>query len=463
MTLAINLILAAVSLTAPLFCLLSKRITPARYAFLALLSFSTLFALGNSVYPPDYAIHEWTPFKPFFDIAAYGYQSIFESFLQFALPFVFIGLLLPLAFPKHARGIGRAAVCGLTLAAISIAARLLLPLERSVNIDEAWYAALGAAAGYSLYTLLSWIWLRKASFAKALPHPQAAGRIAAIAVLAVVYFGAALLMIVDSLLPPPLDIPSSSSPLPANRTLSFTPETDSVKLSLYKAEEADLSRDYSSMISSLGINGDIVLTRSDNALRRVFAEYSGRSMELLLSGEWHYLDKMAEEASRSPMALSEAESIAKANEFLDLTGLAPERELMDVTRLSATDDDGNDLGASAYAVYFYSVLDGHPLRSTGEISVTVGFMGNIVSADKYGPCFVQTRNAAVISLKEAADTALKQDVPHTLYSEADSVVFSGGRLSYWYDNATGQLSPIWVLTGASDQGEPFEAFVKAQK
>ena len=447
---------------------------------LFLISLCAAFAWKQSV---DVGmVSRFTPFYKLVQYSEFGYRSFLSDLAGFGLPFLFMGMFLLFAFPGVR--LWQSALLG-GLCALIFHAYGLLSGARPFVLDEYLYAALGAAAGTGLAALLLGLfqkapWLPRIG----LGVPPIAMRRASLWVCGVIYIGIALLLIIDFGTPyGNLSLFESSISLPQDMrsTVDFSEKAPS-RVPVYAANAGNLEQQIKEIATGLGVV-DEVQDLGGNSYAVV--DENGTMVMMDGSGAWSYQTHALSEEGASLPSLEEAEQLARAffQEHsipgIDLGPLTDSMEVMPTWKPGEFDPEEmtqaeyDELVAlsqlpTAYRLYFSTLVDGYRLRNGNELLVTVHAGGVITKIQALGSSLKQAGSVSILSPQQALDMVLKGEIQsYTLFSPANSVVFTGYELVYFADTSQGYWLPAWAFQGtaSTEEGETisFEAYVPAKK
>lgn len=303
------------------------------------------------------------------------------------------------------------------------------------------------------------------------------------AVCGVVYFGIALLLIVNffGFQKSDLSLFESSVNLPAHAAseIVFTGD-EPRRVSVYTTDSKSLNERTMEIAAALGIQGELQGADGYYAI----VDENSNSLMMEPSGAWTYevhgtggenlpTPEEAEAAARAffethalpGIALGALTDIMELKPYIPLGEFDPEGAMTreEYDSLKALSEQ-----VTSYRLYFATTVDGYRLRNGNELLVTVGRGGHVTKIQAMGASLKASRSASILKAEEAFSGVLSGEVrTHTLFSPATSATFTDYDLVYFADAVSGEWLPAWAFRGTAmlEGGSEvtFEAYVPAEK
>ena len=427
-----------------------RHLPPARLVctglFFLSLFVAYLLKLGRTAPTVDALI----PFYKLFSINEYGYKGIFSDLIVYALPFVAAGFFLAPAFPKCNL------FAALPIGIISAIALNLYPLFNDVAFisDEYIFAGLGCMAGYSAYVLLAFL-LKKISIPErfGLPRPTPWASRLSFAYAAFLYFGIAIIMIVDhGQTYAPISFFESDTPLP-QLALACTLETSSDKVNLYGPTYQGITERANVIAHLLGIEAPIASSESIYTI-----EDENARLTMTETGSWTY-ELLAEPVGDIP---TENSAIATVYDLFGSKGLLSV-SLDTVTDVVVRHDGDN--APAGYDIYISTAIAGNPIIGSSSLVVSVRADDTITRIRRYDGDISVVAERRIISQQRAYELLQGGRCAYTLFTPALSATIDNCYLAYMSNSSQGYYLPVWVFpcTATLEDGStlPFEIYVEA--
>lgn len=416
------------------------------------------------------------PFFKLLSLSEYGYLSVLNDLVRYAVPFLPAGILLMFAFPVA--GVGASALCGLLASLVMWLPGIIM--GRPFVADEHVLAALGMATGTSFVVLFAKLFENKTWFDKTgLVAPTKVRLRVSLGVCIAVYFGVALVMIADyGSAYGELQLFESDTPLPADMTVACSLDTDIKEATIYSPDTENVLQKAGELANKFGITqNDFTLVDGDYSI----ASGTGVMLTVAPDGSWTYTFsqllmgevpdvELAEDTARDFFKQYDVLTLGELNEAVEKTNeqyigeYDPEsgysQEMYEALLQEAKRPIGVDL-------YFNTRVDGHSIIGSNEVLVCVRADDVIIKVKKNDPELMPMGKQPVVSPQSAWEQLVSEGGAYSLFEPISKATLNSFDLVYMLESAKGNYLPAWrfKLTGIRENGSSidFEAYVPALK
>lgn len=399
-------------------------------------------------------VNEFIPFYKLFNINEYGYAGFLTDLLNYALPFVLPGLLFIPAFPKC--GVASAFLAGITSSLVLNLPSLIMG-GRFVS-DECIYAGIGLAVGCALYAIMLTL-LHKSKFIGKLrlPRPRRKAYTFGIGYLVAIYFGIALVLILDyGTAYAPIQFYESETPLPQTHTLNCELSTEEGTATIYSASTQSVTDRVYLISRALGIEGEIVETQGIYTV-----EMEGKRLSYTQSGSWNYEYTGYPTTGTTPSEESALEAVFSFFESRTLLTVKLNNAFEIVERYATGG------GFEGYDIYLSTQIGGYTIEGSCTLVVSVRQGNQITKIRKYDGDLATRASKSIISEQAAYDRFLSGDGAYTLFSSASQYTIDSCEMVYIANSSQGYYLPVWCFrcTATLIDGtlSAFEIYVEALK